>query len=344
MKPADSIQYLEDLQADALKRIENAKSREDLEDLRVEFLGRKGKLTDYIRKLGEIPPEERPEAGKSANQTKIRLTDALQERLTSLDTVSLKERLEGEAVDTTLPGFEPWIGSIHPLSHVFREIIEIFHGMGFSVAYGPEVETDYYNFEALNFPKDHSTRDMQDTLYLSDDVVMRTHTSPVQIRTMEKTQPPVRIISPGRAFRCDSPDASHSPVFHQVEGLYVDKGVTFPDLKGCLHAFAQGIFGPRVKTRFRPSFFPFTEPSAEVDISCIFCDGEGCRVCKKTGWLEILGSGMVNPAVFEYVGYDPEVTTGFAFGMGVERIAMLKYRINDIRTFFENDVRFLAQF
>lgn len=344
MKSVDSIQYLENLQRDALEKIENATSRENLEDLRIEFLGRKGKLTDFIRRLGEIPPEVRPGAGKSANEAKIRLNDALQEKINSLDTFSLQEKLERDAIDTTLPGFEPWVGSIHPISLVFREIIEIFHGMGFSVAYGPEAELDYYNFEALNFPKDHPTRDMQDTFYLSDDVVMRTHTSPVQIRTMEKVQPPVRIISPGRAFRCDSPDASHSPVFHQVEGLYVDTDVTFPQLKGCLHAFAQGIFGPHIKTRFRPSFFPFTEPSAEVDISCIFCGGEGCRVCKRTGWLEILGSGMVNPAVFEYVGYDPEIYTGFAFGMGVERIAMLKYRIGDIRTFYENDIRFLSQF
>lgn len=344
MKPVDSIQYLEELQADALNKIENATSRENLEDLRIEFLGRKGKLTDFIRKLGEVPPDERPEAGKRANSTKNRLTNALQEKLDSLDTLSIQEKLEIDAVDPTLPGFEPWVGGVHPISLVFREIIEIFHGMGFSVAYGPEAELDYYNFEALNFPKDHPTRDMQDTLYLSDDVVMRTHTSPVQVRTMERVEPPVRIISPGRAFRCDSPDASHSPVFHQVEGLYVDRDVTFPQLKGCLHSFAQGIFGPQVKTRFRPSFFPFTEPSAEVDISCIFCGGKGCRICKRTGWLEILGSGMVNPAVFEYVGYDPEVYTGFAFGMGVERIAMLKYRISDIRTFFENDIRFLSQF
>ena len=344
MKVKESIRYLEDLLTSGLEEIENARNREDLESVRVEYLGRKGKVTEFIRRLGEIPAGERPEAGKRANSVKVRLRDALREKIESLETVSLEERLAGEAVDTTLPGYEPWVGSLHPISLVFREIIEVFHGMGFSVAYGPEVELDYYNFEALNFPKDHPTRDMQDTLYLSDDVVMRTHTSPVQVRVMESVSPPVRIISPGRAFRCDSPDASHSPVFHQVEGLYVDTDVTLPQLKGCLDSFARGIFGPGVKTRFRPSFFPFTEPSAEVDISCIFCDGEGCRVCKRTGWLEILGAGMVNPAVFEAVGYDPEVYSGFAFGLGVERIAMLKYGINDIRTFYENDIRFLSQF
>ncbi|OGF97743.1 MAG: phenylalanine--tRNA ligase subunit alpha [Candidatus Glassbacteria bacterium RBG_16_58_8] len=340
----DRIDHLEAIATDALKEIEKASSREDLEAVRVRYLGRKGRLTDFMRRLGEIPPEERPEAGKRANAVKARVGEALDERIDLLNGSTLSRKLIEEEADPTLPGIEPWIGSYHPISLVFREIVEIFHGMGFSVARGPEVELDYYNFEALNFPKDHPTRDMQDTFYLSDDVVMRTHTSPVQVRVMEKVQPPLRIIVPGRVFRCDSPDASHSPVFHQVEGLYVDRNVTFPQLKGCLDAFAKGIFGPHVMTRFRPSFFPFTEPSAEVDISCIFCGGAGCRVCKRTGWLEILGSGMVDPAVFEAVGYDPEIFTGYAFGMGVERIAMLKYGINDIRLFYENDTRFLSQF
>ena len=340
----DGVEYLKKLEADAIQKIESATSQDVLEELRIVFLGRKGKLTQFMSKLGDVPPEDRPGVGKAANATKARLMDALQAKRSALAEDSLTQKLGQEELDTTLPGVEPWTGSFHPISLIFGEIIEIFHGMGFSVAHGPEAELDYYNFEALNVPRNHPARDMQDTFYLSEDVVMRTHTSPVQVRVMEKVQPPVRIIVPGRVFRCDSPDASHSPVFHQVEGLYVDKNVTFPHLKGCLGAFAKGIFGPEVNTRFRPSFFPFTEPSAEVDISCIFCGGSGCRICKRTGWLEILGSGMVNPAVFEAVGYDPEIYTGFAFGMGVERIAMLKYGINDIRTFYENDVRFLSQF
>jgi phenylalanyl-tRNA synthetase alpha chain len=340
----DHIEYLEKLEADALLKIDNSSSDDDLEGIRIDYLGRKGKLTEFMRKLGDIPQENRPEAGKTANTVKAWIEKALEAKLGSLSESSLTKMLEGEAVDITLPGEEPWSGSLHPISLIFREISEIFQGMGFSVAQGPEAELEYYNFEALNVPKDHPARDMQDTFYLSDNVVMRTHTSPVQVRVMEKVQPPLRIIVPGRVFRCDSPDASHSPVFHQVEGLYVDKNVTFPQLKGCLQAFARGVFGPDIRTRFRPSFFPFTEPSAEVDISCIFCHGYGCRVCKKTGWLEILGSGMVDPAVFETVGYDPDLYTGFAFGIGIERIAMLKYQINDIRTFYENDVRFLSQF
>jgi phenylalanyl-tRNA synthetase alpha chain len=340
----EGVEYLKKLEVDALQSIESSTSQDDLEKLRVDYLGRKGKLTEFVKKIGNVPLEERPEAGKKANIAKARIKDALQTKKKSLDEDSLTRKLSEEEIDTTLPGVEPWMGSFHPISLIFREIIEIFHGMGFSVERGPEAELDYYNFEALNVPKDHPARDMQDTFYLSDDVVMRTHTSPVQIRVMERSQPPVRIIVPGRVFRCDSPDASHSPVFHQVEGLYVDENVTFPHLKGCLNSFARGIFGEEVRTRFRPSFFPFTEPSAEVDISCIFCDGSGCRICKTTGWLEILGAGMVNPSVFEAVGYDSELYTGYAFGLGVERIAMLKYGINDIRTFYENDVRFLSQF
>jgi phenylalanyl-tRNA synthetase alpha chain len=344
VKPSESTKYIEDLETDALQKIERATSREDLEELRIEFLGRKGKLSEFIRELVNKPANERPCAGKAANTTKDRLTEAIDARIKDLSRTFFEQQLVEGEIDITLPGVEPWVGSAHPISLMFREIIEIFHGMGFSVEKGPEAELDYYNFEALNVPKDHPARDVQDTFYLSDDVVMRTHTSPVQVRVMEKVQPPVRIIVPGRVFRYESSDASHSPVFHQVEGLYVDEDVTFPQLKGCLDAFAKGVFGPKVKTRFRPSFFPFTEPSAEVDISCIFCGGSGCRICKKTGWLEILGSGMVNPAVFEAVGYDPEIYTGYAFGIGVERIAMLKYGITDIRTFYENDIRFLSQF
>ncbi len=340
----DCIEYLDKLEADALRKIEKAAGREALEELRVDLLGRKGRLSEFMRRLRELPPGERPGAGEKANTIKGRLSDVLTSKIDSLSDSSLARRLEEEEVDTTLPGVQPWAGSLHPISLVLKDIVNVFHGMGFSVARGPETELDYYNFEALNVPKDHPARDMQDTFYLSDDVVMRTHTSPVQIRVMEKSRPPLRIIVPGRVFRCDSPDASHSPTFHQVEGLYVDRDVTFPQLKGCLDSFAKNIFGPEVSTRFRPSFFPFTEPSAEVDISCLFCGGSGCRVCKRTGWLEVLGAGMVNPAVFNAVGYDPESFTGFAFGLGVERIAMLKYGINDIRMFYENDIRFLSQF
>ena len=247
-------------------------------------------------------------------------------------------------LDTSLPGDKVAIGRYHPLTSILREIKAIFSGMGFVIAQGPEVETEYYNFEALNIPKGHPARDMQDTLFLSDDVVLRTHTSPVQIRTMENQQPPVRVIAPGRCYRRDTPDATHSPVFHQVEGLCVDEGISFADLKGVILTFAKRLLGSDMKIRFRPSFFPFTEPSAEYDFSCLICKGKGCRVCKDTGWIEISGAGMVNPAVFEYVGYDSEKYTGFAFGMGVERIAMLVYEIHDIRMFYENDVRFLNQF
>jgi phenylalanyl-tRNA synthetase alpha chain len=344
MSRSDLVESLRALESRAMAAIEDAADEASLEALRVRYLGRRGELSELLRGLGDIPPGERPRVGKAANAVKARLFEIFDARKGALAGSERSRRLEEEAVDVTRPGVEPWSGSLHPLSIVLEEVVEVFHGMGFSVAHGPEAETDYYNFEALNVPKDHPARDMQDTFYLSDEIVMRTHTSPVQVRVMERTKPPVRIIVPGRVFRCDTPDASHSPVFHQVEGLYVDRDVTFPQLRGCLDAFARGVFGPRTRTRFRPSYFPFTEPSAEVDISCVFCEGEGCRVCKRTGWLEILGSGMVNPAVFEAVGYDPEVYTGFAFGIGVERIAMLKYGIDDIRMFYENDVRFLSRF
>jgi phenylalanyl-tRNA synthetase alpha chain len=344
VKDVDYHTLLKDIEARALRDIENAQSEKAVEEIRVAYLGRKGKLSEFIRDLGRIPLEERPGAGKEANAVKARLVEAISSKRRAMEMAERSMRLESESVDVTLPGRDTWSGSLHPLSLAFRDIVDIFYGMGFSVALGPEVELEYYNFEALNVPRDHPARDEHDTFYLSDDVVMRTHTSPVQVRVMEKTRPPVKIIVPGRVFRCDTPDASHSPVFHQVEGLYVDDGVTFPQLKGCLQSFAKEMFGPGTGTRFRPSFFPFTEPSAEVDISCVFCRGGGCRVCKGTGWLEVLGAGMVNPAVFEAVGYDPERYTGYAFGLGVERIAMLKYGIDDIRTFYENDVRFLSQF
>jgi phenylalanyl-tRNA synthetase alpha chain len=310
-----------------------------LERLRLEVLGRKGKLAQLFKNLRGLSAEERPEAGKVLNEARARLEgafEAARERLTSASR-------KGPAVDITLPGRVPQLGRLHPITQVSMEIAGIFQRLGFEVAEGPEVELDYYNFEALNIPRDHPARDMQDTFYISDSILLRTHTSPIQVRVMEKRKPPVRIIAPGKVYRRDS-DITHSPMFHQVEGLMVDTGVSFGDLKGILAVFVHQMFGPKVGLRFRPSFFPFTEPSAEVDIQCVMCGGGGCRVCKETGWLEILGSGMVDPEVFKMVGYDPDQVTGFAFGMGVERIAMLKFGINDLRLFFENDLRFLEQF
>jgi phenylalanyl-tRNA synthetase alpha chain len=292
--------------------------------------------------LGSLPPEVRPQFGQGANRLKKVLETHLEEAQEPLK----KAALQAEAVmglDVTLPGRRLDLGRLHPITQITREICDIFVRMGFQVVEGPEIETDYYNFEALNIPKDHPARDMQDTFYISDNIVLRTHTSPMQVRVMEQQQPPVRIIAPGKTFRRDS-DLTHTPMFHQVEGLLVDKNISFADLKGVLTAFVHEMFGSEVSLRFRPSFFPFTEPSAEVDIQCVICRGAGCRVCSQTGWLEILGSGMVDPAVFGFVNYDPEVYTGFAFGMGIERIAMLKYGIDDLRLFFDNDLRFLKQF
>jgi len=310
-----------------------------LERLRLEVLGRKGTLAQLFKGLGSLSAEERPEVGKVLNEARARLEGAFETARERLTFASVK----GLAVDVTLPGRVPQLGRLHPITQVSLEIASIFQRLGFEVAEGPEVELDYYNFEALNIPKDHPARDMQDTFYISDSILLRTHTSPIQVRVMEKRKPPVRVIAPGKVYRRDS-DITHSPMFHQVEGLMVDKDVSFGDLKGILAVFVHQMFGPEVGLRFRPSFFPFTEPSAEVDIQCVICGGGGCRVCKETGWLEILGSGMVDPEVFKMVGYDPDEVTGFAFGMGVERIAMLKFGINDLRLFFENDLRFLEQF
>ncbi|KRT66747.1 MAG: Phenylalanyl-tRNA synthetase subunit alpha, phenylalanyl-tRNA synthetase alpha chain [Candidatus Rokubacteria bacterium CSP1-6] len=321
-----------------------AKSSADLEQVRVKYLGRQGILTQFLRSLSSIPVAERPEVGREANLAKAEIETLLGERLAELKAAERRHALESQRVDLTLPGRRPSPGTLHPLTLVQDEIIEIFLGLGFAVAEGPEVESDFYNFEALNIPRDHPARDMQDTFYLSEDVLLRTHTSPMQIRIMKAMRPPLRYIFPGRVYRRDIADASHSPVFHQVEGLAVDRNISMGDLKGTLELFAREMFGPRTTTRFRPSFFPFTEPSAEVDVRCFLCGGEGCRVCKQSGWLEILGSGMVHPQVLRNVGYDPEEVTGWAFGMGVERIAMLKYGIDDIRLFFENDLRFLTQF
>jgi phenylalanyl-tRNA synthetase alpha chain len=323
----------------ALQSLNEAKS---IDQLRVRYLGKKGLITQALREVGKLSPAERPLLGKIANEVKDAIEELIAARLAAVQSQHLQKELRDRAIDVTLPGRLPPRGYKHPLTQVLEDVEEIFHGLGFSVAEGPEVELDYYNFEALNIPRDHPARDMQDTFYVSDEVVLRTHTSPVQIRVMEKQRPPIRIICPGKVYRCDA-DVRHSPMFHQIEGLMVDRHISLGDLKGVLEAFIQQFFGPSVKMRLRPSYFPFTEPSAEVDIQCIKCQGRGCQLCG-SGWLEILGSGMVNPALYSFVGYDPEEFTGFAFGMGAERLAMLKYGIDDIRLFYENDLRFLQQF
>ncbi len=328
----------------ATEEVASAASRQDLERLRVKYLGKKGVLTQLLRAMPSLPPAERPVVGREANEAKAEIEAALGERLRVVEHAERRARLAADQVDLTLPGRRTVPGSRHPLSLVQDEIIDVFVGLGFAVADGPEVESDYYNFEALNIPKDHPARDMQDTFYVSEDVLLRTHTSPVQIRTMLRQKPPIRIIVPGRVYRRDPFDMTHSPVFHQVEGLAVDRDISMGDLRGTLELFARELFGPDSRIRFRPSFFPFTEPSAEVDVLCFACKGAGCRLCKGFGWLEILGSGMVHPQVLRTVGYDPEEVTGWAFGMGVERIAMLRYGVDDLRLFFENDVRFLRQF
>ncbi len=334
------IHEIHQIHAEAQEALSAARSEKDIEAVAVRFLGRKGALTGFLRNIAKLPPEERATAGKQANEAKKSLEVAVQQAREGLN----KKRPEKSTqIDISLPGRHATPGHNHPISQITQEICSILERMGFSVAEGPEVETDYYNFEALNVPKYHPARDMQDTFYISDNIVLRTQTSPMQIRVMEKQSPPVAVIAPGKVFRCDS-DLTHTPMFHQVEGLLVDENVSFADLKGTLTAFVHEMFDSATTLRFRPSFFPFTEPSAEVDILCVMCRGKGCRVCSQSGWLEILGSGMVHPNVFRSVGYDTERYTGFAFGMGVERIAMLKYGIDDIRKFFNNDMRFLRQF
>lgn len=334
---------LEALLEEALCELAQASTEEGLQELRVKYLGKKGAITGVMKGLGALSPEERPLVGQVVNTVKAKLEDALDARGSQVREAAKAARLAGEKIDVTLPGRRQAMGSKHPITLVTEEICSIFGALGFAVAEGPEIELDFYNFEALNLPKDHPARDMQDTFYFGESVLLRTHTSPVQIRTMLKQPPPVRIIAPGTVYRCDS-DATHSPMFHQIEGLMVDKGITFADLKGILTLFISQLFGKDIGVRLRPSFFPFTEPSAEVDIACVICRGKGCRVCKETGWLEILGAGMVDPEVYRHVGYDSEQFTGFAFGMGIERIAMLKYGIADMRLLFENDLRFLKQF
>ncbi len=334
---------LEKLRNEVLISISQASTEKELSEIRVGVLGRKGSLTQLLKRLGTLAEEDRREIGKRANQVKGDLEKRVEETLLQIQERERREALEKEKIDVTLPGRRVPVGKRHPLTQILDEIIDIFSRLGFEVVEGPEVELDYYNFEALNIPKGHPAREMQATFFISEEVVLRTHTSPMEVRTMEKHPPPVRIISPGPAYRRDS-DPTHSPMFHQVEGLLVDKGITFADLKGVLTVFVHQMFGKGTRLRFRPSFFPFTEPSAEIDIECFICGGKGCGVCSNTGWLEILGSGMTDPAVFGFVDYNPEEVTGFAFGMGVERIAMLKYGINDIRLFFTNDLRFLRQF
>lgn len=325
------------------KESESVTSLPELQQLKVKYLGKKGLVTEKLKTLSAIAPEQRPAYGKTVNELKQHIEQEVIRVELLLKQEEYKKSILTEALDVTLPGKYTPFGREHPIHKVLSEITGIFSSMGFEVEEGPEVELDYYNFEALNIPKNHPARDMQDTFYISDEVVLRTHTSPVQIRVMEKRKPPLKIIAPGKVYRCDA-DISHTPMFHQVEGFMVDTDIAFSDLKGVLQLFIHSMFSAETPVRFRPSYFPFTEPSAEVDIGCIFCSGKGCRVCKQTGWLEILGAGMIHPRVFEYVGYDPEMYTGFAFGMGVERITMLKFGIDDIRLFFENDLRFLRQF
>ena len=335
------IEIINKLRQDFDYRIGSISNSKQLEQIRIEFLGKKGQLQGLMKELRNASPEEKPKLGKEINLLKQHIEQTINDKDVSLGSKPFKK--SGEIFDTTLPGRIELTGTLHPITQVMEEITSIFFGLGFQVEEGPEIETDYYNFEALNIPKDHPARDMQDTFYIEDETVLRTHTSPVQIHVMENREPPLRIIAPGKVYRCDS-DVSHTPMFHQIEGLMVDEGVSFSHLKGIMNIFLQEVFGKKTQIRFRPSFFPFTCPSAEVDIQCVMCNGKGCRVCSQTGWLEILGAGMVDPAVFQSVDYDPEKWTGFAFGLGIERIAMLKFGINDIRLFFENDLRFLKQF
>ena len=336
-------QRLEELLKSGRQAVSTAENETLLQDVRVRLLGKKGELTAIMKGMGQLTSEERPIIGALANQVKEEIESLISARQEVLKESAIESRLSSESIDVTLPGRRARKGSKHPITLVTEEVSAIFASLGFGIEEGPEVEKDFYNFEALNIPKDHPARDMQDTFYINDDVVLRTHTSPVQIRTMLKNDPPVRVIAPGTVYRRDS-DLTHSPMFHQIEGFLVDRDVTFGDLKGILSTFVTRYFGSGIGVRFRPSFFPFTEPSAEVDMQCVICGGGGCRVCKNSGWLEILGSGMIDPEVFKSVDYDSEKYSGFAFGMGIERIAMLKYGVNDLRLFFENDLRFLSQF
>lgn len=334
-----------ELRQSALSHLETCGSLEALNEFRLLYMGKKGKLTLILRNMGQLSAEERPVMGQQVNEIRDELETRISQLTLALKTKEIERQIASEKIDITLPGRQAAIGGRHPLYAVLEEMEEIFMGLGFSVAEGYEVETDYYNFEAMNLPKDHPARDMQDSFYITNEILLRTHTSPTQTRVMEKMCPqlPVKVVIPGKVYRRDD-DATHSPMFHQLEGLVVDKHIRFSDLKGTLLEFVKKFYGENQKIRLRPSYFPFTEPSAEVDICCVICGGKGCRTCKGTGWLEVLGSGMVHPRVLEIGGYDPKEVTGFAFGMGVERLAMLKYGVDDLRLFFENDIRFLRQF
>lgn len=334
---------IENIKSAALLAVEEADSSAALNDVRVRFLGKNGEMTSLMKLLGTVSKEERPAMGKALNDVRVEIESVLDAKIAAVSEREKQARLAAEAVDVTLPAKNRRTGTLHPLTQVREDIIKVFLGMGFSVAEGPEIESDLFNFQLLNVPKDHPARDMQDTFYVNDNFVLRTHTSPMQARIMTTQQPPVRVVIPGRVYRSDD-DASHSPIFHQIEGLAVDKHITMGDLEGCLQTFAEQLFDKDTKIRLRPSYFPFTEPSVEVDVTCAICHGKGCRVCKGTGWVEILGAGIVNPAVLDMCGIDIKEYSGFAFGMGIERIAMIKYGIPNIKLFYENDVRFLKQF
>ena len=333
---------LEKIKSEALLALSDTNA--DIEELRIKYLGKKGELTAVLRGMGKLSAEERPVIGQLANDVRAEIEAEIEELTSAKRAAELDEKLRSESLDVTIPGDKTDAGHFHPLALVQRQLEDIFLGMGYSIVEGPEVEYDYYNFQALNIPPDHPARDTQDTFYITDNILLGSQTSPVQARVMEKTQPPIKIISPGRVYRSDAVDATHSPLFHQLEGLVVDKGITMGDLKGTLEMFAKRMFGENTKIRFRPHHFPFTEPSAEVDVSCFVCGGKGCRLCKGEGWIEVLGAGMVHPNVLKMCGIDNEVYSGFAFGLGIERIAMLKYHIDDMRLLYENDVRFLGQF
>lgn len=337
-------QKLEQIKADALNALKNASDIDALEEARIKFLGKKGELTAVLKGMGKLSAQERPVIGALANEIRASIENHIDTKKSEIAAKLEEIKLKAEVIDVTMPGKSQKTGGLHPLTKVMENIKNTFIGMGFEIADGPEVETDYYNFEALNIPENHPARDTQDTFYISDNILLRTQTSGMQVRVMENKKPPIRIIAPGKVYRSDALDATHSPVFHQIEGLVVDKGVTMADLKGTLETFLKELYGENTKVRFRPHHFPFTEPSAEVDISCFSCGGKGCNICKGEGWIEILGCGMVHPKVLANCGIDPEVYSGFAFGIGLERIAMGKYGINDIRLFFEDDLRFLSQF
>ncbi|MBE6798327.1 MAG: phenylalanine--tRNA ligase subunit alpha [Ruminococcaceae bacterium] len=337
-------QKLEELKVLALAAVAEAKDEKQIDEIRVKYLGKKGELTAILKQMGSLSPEERPVMGQLVNSAKAELEEAIAKASKNFKEKAAEERLKAETIDVTLPSKPATVGKLHPLNTVLNDMIDIFQSMGFDVVDGPEVETDFYNFEALNVPADHPARDMQDTFYLAENLLLRTQTSAAQIRTMENRKPPIKIICPGRVYRADEVDATHSPVFHQIEGLVVDKNITMCDLKGVLEQFAHEIYGKDTEVKFRPSFFPFTEPSVEVDVTCSECKGKGCRVCKGSGWIEILGAGMVHPRVLKACGIDPEEYTGFAFGIGLDRLTTTRYKISDIRLLFENDLRFLKQF